>query len=112
MQFVLVFIQRVCLLSEDEYEKLKNGQTFIFDYSLAKKIFVGDKKCYEEERKYTCDDYLYKKDISAKKDSLSQFREEYKKITEEPIEPAFDADCGYNDEMLFSTNEKSGIKRR
>lgn len=50
----------VCLMSEDEYIQLKNGNNFNFRYDLAKKIFVGNNSCFEDVRKYSCDDIKYR----------------------------------------------------
>ena len=49
----------VCLMPEEEYIKLKNGENFIFKYDLAKKIYVGNNECVEAPRSYTCDDIKY-----------------------------------------------------
>lgn len=49
----------ICLVSEEEYKKLKGGQTFDFKYDLVKKIYIRDAEFKEVSRNYTCDDIEY-----------------------------------------------------
>ena len=51
----------VCLVSEEDYNKLKTGEVFNFNYDLAKKVFIRNGICREDERTYTCDDIEYAK---------------------------------------------------
>lgn len=48
----------VSKMSEEEYQDLKNGKSYTFDYSQVKKLY-GKTNCSEDKREYGCDSYLY-----------------------------------------------------
>lgn len=55
-----------CVINEDEYSKLLNGNSFKFNYDFAKKRCPSGYACQENERVYTSDEYLYSKDNKKK----------------------------------------------
>ena len=50
----------VAKMSEEQYLDLKNGKEYIFNYDLAKKIFIQDNEYVDNERKYCSDEIKYK----------------------------------------------------
>ena len=46
----------VCMVSDEEYKKLKNGDVFDFNYDLVRKIYIGEAPSGDEPRSYSCDD--------------------------------------------------------
>ena len=108
------YCPRVCLVSEEEYNQIKNGGTINFDYSLVKKLFVGNNEYSEKEIVYSCDDHLYKKSVSSEKDELMKVREQYIKMMSEtsdiytyPTQP----DGTWANDMDLETRKQGGIKR-
>jgi hypothetical protein len=49
----------VSKISKEEYENLKDGKEYKFDYSMVKRMYNQNYSIYADERIYTCDDYLY-----------------------------------------------------
>jgi len=108
------FCPGVCLVSEEEYNQIKNGGTLSFDYSLVKKLYVGNGETIEKQRVYSCDEHLYKKSVSAEKEDLIRAREQYIQMMSETSDiytyPTTPDGTRAND-MDLETRQQGGIKR-
>ncbi len=64
----------VCFISEYEYQQLKEGKKFNFNYDLVKKIFVGNGRCLEYPRNYLCDEIKYNLNFDDSLQNESEFK--------------------------------------